>query len=52
MFFWKIPIKIKISPTKPLVPGKPNAANVKIVNITANLGVIFTKPPYDEINLE
>ena len=29
---------------KPLVPGKPKAPNVKIINIIAYFGMILTKP--------
>ena len=39
------PIKIKNSPTKPLVPGKPNAANVNSINKTEYFGTILTIPP-------
>ena len=41
----KTPIKIKNSPTNPLVPGNPIAPNVKIINKTAYLGITDTKPP-------
>ena len=38
-------IKIKNSPTKPLVPGKPNAASVNNINKTEYFGIILTIPP-------
>ena len=43
--FLKAPISIKNSPTKPLVPGKPIAASVNIINNTAYLGIKDTTPP-------
>ena len=39
------PIKIKNSPTNPLVPGRPKAANVNNINKTEYLGIILTIPP-------
>ena len=51
-FSLNAPIKIKNSPTKPLVPGKPKAAKVNIINKTEYLGTILTIPPYVLINLE
>ena len=46
------PIKIKNSPTKPLVPGRPRAANVNIIKRIEYFGTIVTIPPYVFINLE
>ena len=46
------PIKIRNSPTKPLVPGKPNEAKTNTINKTEYLGTIVTIPPYVVISLE
>ena len=45
-FFLKVPIKIKNSPINPLVPGKPIAPRVNIINTIAYFGIIETMPPY------
>ena len=42
---FKKPIKIKNSPTKPLVPGKPKAAKVNSMNKIEYFGIILTIPP-------
>ena len=38
-------IKIKISPTNPLVPGKPILLKIKIKKIIEKIGITLTKPP-------
>ena len=48
----KAAIKIKNSPIKPLVPGKPRAAKVNNINKTEYFGMIVTIPPYELISLE
>ena len=41
----KAAINIKNSPIKPLVPGRPSAANVNSINKTEYFGTILTIPP-------
>ena len=41
----KAAIKIKNSPTNPLVPGNPKAAKVNTINKIAYLGITVTIPP-------
>ena len=48
----KTPIKIKNSPMKPLVPGKPSAAKVNNINKIEYFGIMVTIPPYELISLE
>ena len=43
--FLNAPNKIKNSPTNPVVPGRPTAPNVNIINKIAYLGITETKPP-------
>lgn len=42
---WKTPTKIKNSPTKPDVPGRPTLAIVNTIKITAYFGMRSTRPP-------
>ena len=46
-----IAIIVKSSPTKPLVPGNPIFAKVKIIINKANFGITETAPPKSLINL-
>ena len=45
ILFSAIPIKIKSSPIKLEVPGKPKLANEKNSNIDAYIGILIAIPP-------
>ena len=43
--FLNVPIKIKNSPIKPVVPGKPKDPKTNTINKIEYFGITFTKPP-------
>ena len=51
LFSLKTPSKLKNSPTKPMVSGKPMLARVAIKNTSAYFGITLARPPNSQISL-
>ena len=50
LFILNTPSKLKNSPTKPIVSGKPILASVAIKNISAYFGITLARPPNSQIS--
>ena len=51
LFSLNTPSRLKNSPTKPMVSGRPILASVAIKNMSAYFGITLARPPNSQISL-